>query len=57
MNFNPRGPQIDAWRAKYDPNSTKIISRLNCIKCVDELYANPDTYEELYEAMASFDSD
>ena len=51
LGHNPRGQQLDDWRAKYDPNRTKSISRLNCLKCIDELYANPDTYEELLEAM------
>ena len=54
-NFNPTTREVKEFVNTYDPTGSKWISKENCMKIIDSRAGNPDSYEELWEALKHFD--
>merc|ERR1740139_786254 len=57
MNFNPTQKQLRSYAEEFDPTHKGIITRKACTRIVDRRMKDPDTYEELLEALKIFDKD
>jgi Ca2+-binding EF-hand superfamily protein len=55
MDFNPTKKDLDSYQEEFDPTHKGIITRRNCTKIVDRRQKDPDTYEELVQALKIFD--
>ena len=55
MNFNPTSKDLREYAEEFDPTHKGIISRRACTKIVDRRQKDPDTYEELLQALKIFD--
>merc|ERR1740117_165955 len=55
MNFNPTAKDLREYAAEFDPTHKGIITRRACTKIVDRRQKDPDTYDELIQALKIFD--
>ena len=51
MKQDPSDREIREYTKRFDKNKTGSISRDDCMKILDERQANPNTQDELKEAM------
>ena len=57
MNFNPTQKQLKSYAEEFDPTHKGIITRKACTRIVDRRQRDPDTYEELVQALKVFDKE
>lgn len=56
-NFNPTEKELHSYMVRYDPYSQGRYRQRDVMQIVEERMHQPDTFEELIEALKTFDYD